>query len=119
MNSIGELGEKQDYKNAWEALLDQARHVQGYSEFVSLCQWREKLVDPGSATAGLKAASVINSPVNIPSWPNAGDGLERVKQITDEVCRYWINLCAKLHEHTQCEVVLNNFHPFALPSALA
>ena len=44
MNSIGELVEKQDYKNAWEALLDQARHVQGYSEFVSLCRWREKLV---------------------------------------------------------------------------
>ena len=44
MNSIGELVEKQDHKNAWEALLDQARHIQGYSEFVSLCQWREKLV---------------------------------------------------------------------------
>ena len=76
---------------------------------------------PGSATAAFRpeVAIVINSPVNIPSWPNAGDGLERVKQITDEVCRYWINLCAKLHEHTQCEVVLNNFHPFALPSRVS
>ncbi|HEY7317493.1 MAG TPA: HAD-IIIC family phosphatase [Candidatus Binatia bacterium] len=170
MSSIGELVEKQDYKNAWEILLDQARHVQDYTEFVSLCQWREKLakktpspnvrksvkiallggatteimeaplvlalealglgcellrsdyntfahemLDPASATAAFKpeVAIVVNCPVNIPSWPNTGDDLERVKQISDEVCRYWINLCAKLHEHTQCEVVLNNFHPLA------
>jgi len=167
---IGNLIETQDYSAAWEALIDQARRVQGYTEFVSLCRWREKLakktanpnrrksikiallggattemmeaplvlalealelgcevlrsdyntfahemLDPRSATAVFKpdVAIVISCPVNIPSWPKAGDGLERVRQITDEVCRYWMDLCAKLHEHTYCEVVLNNFHPFA------
>jgi FkbH-like protein len=54
----------------------------------------------------------MNCPANIPTWPRAGDSLERVKQITEEVCHYFMDLCAKLHEHTQCEVILNNFHPF-------
>ena len=74
----------------------------------------QEMLDNRSATAAFKpeVAIVMNCPVNIPSWPKAGDSLERVKQITDEVCRYWIDLCAKFHEHTQCEIIINNFHPF-------
>ena len=169
MSSIGELIETKKYHNAWQTLLDQAQQVQSYSEFASVCRWREKLVqkapnpnlrksvkvallggattqmmeaplglalealglgceifrseyntfahemlDNRSATASFKpeVAIVMNGPGNIPSWPKAGDSLEQVKEIIEDVCRYWMDLCAKLHEHTQCEIILNNFHPF-------
>ena len=169
MSSLSALTETNKDQDAWYTLLDQARHVQSYPEFLSLCRWRQKLVkttrnpnllksvrvallsgattemieaplvlalevlglgceilrsdyntfaqemlDNRSATAAFKpeVAIVMNCPVNIPSWPKAGDSLERVKEITDEVCRYWIDLCAKFHEHSQCEIIINNFHPF-------
>jgi FkbH-like protein len=73
-----------------------------------------EMLDNRSITAAFRpeVAVVMNCAVNIPSWPKVGDDLQRVKQITDEVCCYWIDLCAKFHEHTQCEVILNNFHLF-------
>jgi FkbH-like protein len=73
-----------------------------------------EMLDPRSATASFnpEVAVVMNCAANIASWPKVGDSLERVRQITDEACRNWIDLCAKLHEHTGCEIILNNFHPF-------
>ena len=73
-----------------------------------------EMLDDRSATAIFEpeVAIVVNGPVNIGSWPKVGDSLDQVKQIADEVCRYWIDLCAKLHKHTRCEIILNNFHPF-------
>src|SRR5690242_560289 len=73
-----------------------------------------EMLDEQSATATFKpeVAIVMNGPGNIPSWPKRGDSLDQVKEIIEEVCRYWIDLCAKLHKHTGCEIILNNFHPF-------
>src|SRR5262245_6979296 len=45
MSSIGELIETKKYHNAWQTLLSQAQQVQSYSEFASVCRWREKLAE--------------------------------------------------------------------------
>ncbi|MGH7342075.1 MAG: HAD-IIIC family phosphatase, partial [Candidatus Rokuibacteriota bacterium] len=75
----------------------------------------QEILDPGSPllTAPLDVAVLLVTPANIPTWPEPGDDLARVHEIVDEVCRYWIDLCARLHERTGCEVVLNNFHPLS------
>jgi FkbH-like protein len=72
-----------------------------------------EMLDHRSAAVKFKpeVAIVMNWCANIPTWPKVGDSLERAKEITGEVCHYWMDLCAKLHEHTRCEIILNNFHP--------
>jgi FkbH-like protein len=73
----------------------------------------QEILDPGSPllASPLDVAVLLVTPANIPTWPEPGDDLARVQQIVDEVCRYWLDLCARLHDRTGCEVVLNNFHP--------
>ncbi len=73
----------------------------------------QEMLDPSSATARFRpeVAVVVSTPFNIPTWPQAGDSLLRVREQAHEVCSYWLGLCAKLHDHTGCEILLNNFHP--------
>lgn len=75
-----------------------------------------EMLEPDSETARFKpdVAVMVTTPANLPSWPAVGDDLERVCQLADEVCQYWLGLCARLHEHTGCEIVLNNFHQLPL-----
>ena len=76
----------------------------------------QEMLEASSATAafGPEVAVLVTTPANIPSWPAPGDSLERVQQVVEEVCDYWLGLCARLHERTRSEIVLNNFH--ALPT---
>jgi FkbH-like protein len=73
----------------------------------------QEMLEPSSATARFApdVAVVVTTPANLPSWPQPGDNLERVCRLAEEVCDYWLGLCARLHEHARCEIVLNNFHP--------
>ncbi|MGH7822952.1 MAG: hypothetical protein ACREQ9_24610, partial [Candidatus Binatia bacterium] len=84
-------------------------HASEYNTFV------REMLEPGSSTVAFRpdVAVVVNTPANVPSWPRPGDGLERVRELVDEGCRYWLGLCAALREHVPCEIVLNNFHPLA------
>jgi FkbH-like protein len=74
------------------------------------------MLEPSSSTARFRpeVVIVVNTPANLPVWPQPGDSLDRVRELVQEVCGYWLGLCARIHEHTGCEVILNNFHP--LPS---
>jgi FkbH-like protein len=71
-----------------------------------------EMLDAESATAAFEpeVAVIVTTPANLPMWPSPGDGLERVRQLADEACNYWLDLCARLHDHTGCEIILNNFH---------
>lgn len=73
----------------------------------------QEMLESTSATVQFKpeVAVVVNTPANMPSWPVPGDSLERVRRLVDEICEYWLGLCATVHNHTGCEIVLNNFHP--------
>jgi FkbH-like protein len=75
--------------------------------------YAEEMLNPASATAQFKpdVALLVITPANIPSWPNPGDSLEAVQKKVREVADHWLGLCRKLHEHTRCEIVINNFHP--------
>lgn len=82
-------------------------HRSGYN---SLAQ--EMLEASSNTTAFSPDVSVVvNTPANVPAWPEPGDNLERVNRLVDEVCGHWLDLCSRLHDHTRCEIVLNNFHP--------
>lgn len=72
-----------------------------------------EMLEPDSETAAFApdVAVLVNTPANQPCWPAAGDDGDRVKGLVDEVCEYWLGLCASLHDNTGCEVILNNFHP--------
>lgn len=76
----------------------------------------QEMLDSGSATAAFKpdVTVLVNTHSNIPSWPEAGESFEQVQAKVDEVCTHWLGLCARFHEHTPCEIILNNFH--ALPT---
>lgn len=71
-----------------------------------------EMLDPASATATFKPDVAVVAPVaaNIPAWPAPGDDLERVRQLAREGRDHWLGLCTRLHEHTGCEIVLDNFH---------
>lgn len=79
------------------------------AEYNTLAQ---EMMDPASATAAFRpeVALVVTTAANVPSWPAAGDTLARVDELAREVATYWLDLCRRLHEHTACEVVINNFH---------
>lgn len=72
-----------------------------------------EMLDASSATVAFRpeVAVVVTTPANMPRWPEPGDSRDGVQQVVEEVCEYWLALCAQLHQHTQCEIILNNFHP--------
>ncbi|MBW7992798.1 MAG: hypothetical protein FVQ84_22650 [Planctomycetes bacterium] len=61
------------------------------SEYNSFAQ---EMLDATSATAEFKpeVAIVVSTPANLPSWLTPDDNLERVCQLVDEVCNYWLGL---------------------------
>jgi FkbH-like protein len=71
-----------------------------------------EMLDPASETAAFRpdVALVAATPANLPSWPSQDDDRDAVAKCVDGVADYWLGLCAKLHEHTGCEIVLDNFH---------
>jgi FkbH-like protein len=71
-----------------------------------------EMLDPSSATASFApdVAVVVATPANLPSWPEPDDDRDAVARCVAGVADYWLGLCAKLHEHTGCEIVLDNFH---------
>ena len=66
--------------------------------------------ESGAVSFGPDVAVVVNTTANLPVWPDRGDTVERVGKIVDEACQHWLDLCKRLHDHTACEIVLNNFH---------
>jgi FkbH-like protein len=163
---LKQLIEAQQFEEARRSLYSLAKTVTDYTEFLTLCRWRNRLaahaplslpktvkvailggattemlenplvlalesigldcqihqseyntfahemLDATSPTAKFRpeVVIVVNTPANLPSWPTPDDNLERVNQLVEEVCNYWLGLCARLREHTQCEIILNNFH---------
>lgn len=73
----------------------------------------QEMLDPTSSTVAFQpeVAVVVTTPANLPQWPGVDDDLTTVLRLVDETCAYWLNMCARLHAHTPCEIVLNNFHP--------
>ena len=87
--------------------LDVRIHRSDYNTFA------QEMLDSRSRTTrfGPDVAVVVVGPPNLPSWPQPGDAPEDVQVLVEEVCEYFLGLCGMLHEHTKCEVVLNNMHP--------
>jgi FkbH-like protein len=71
-----------------------------------------EMLDPTSATVAFRpdVAIVVATPANVHAWPEPGDDRDTVRTRVDEVCDHWLSLCASLHEHVGCEIVLDNFH---------
>jgi FkbH-like protein len=74
-----------------------------------------QMLDAGSETVAFKPdiAIVVTTPANIATWPEPHDGAASVQHAVDEACEYWLGLCHSLHERTNCEIILDNYH--ALP----
>lgn len=72
----------------------------------------QEMLDPCSETAAFvpDVAVVVTTPSNVHGGPEPGDDREALRRRVDEVCEHWLSLCARLHEHTGCEIVLDNFH---------
>jgi len=77
-------------------------------------QFMQEMIDPGSATSGFspELAIVVNTPFNIPTWPEPGDPIGRALELAEQVCRHFLDPCELLHERCGTEVILNTFHPF-------
>lgn len=167
MKPLKELINRGDYGNAWNILLERARNITDYTEFLTLCRYRnhltakaplaglhkiikiallggattetleaplalslesiglgseiyrseyntfaQEMLDGSSPTVAFcpEVAIIVNTPLNLPGWPGHGDSLKQVKQLVDETCHYWLQLCTGLHDRTGCEIILNNFH---------
>jgi FkbH-like protein len=76
----------------------------------------QEMLDPESASANFRpdVAVVVTTPANLPKWQKQGDDLNQVRLLVEEVCEYFLGLCARLRHHTQCEIILNNFHPLPI-----
>jgi len=57
-----------------------------------------------------EVALIVNTPANLSQWPEPGERIERVRERASEVCDLWLGLCARLHERTGCDIVLDNLH---------
>lgn len=88
-------------------------HCSDYNTYVS------EMLDPGSDTVAFApdAALFLMTPFNIPDWPDVGDSPERVDGLARGVCEHWLGLCARLHEHCQCEIIISNLHMLATRQA--
>ena len=71
-----------------------------------------EMLDTSSPVGGFapNVTVVVNSPANVPRWPCPGDSLEHVREAAEQVCDTWLALCARLHERTRCDIVLDNLH---------
>lgn len=71
-----------------------------------------EILDPNSGTVAFDpdVAVLIAVPENLPAWPEVGDDLQRADDLADEISEYWLELCSRLHERCNCEVLFNNFH---------
>lgn len=76
----------------------------------------QEMMDPKSATVDFTpdVAIVMTNPFNMPQWPTSGDSLEQVNSLVAKMVDHWIGLCSSLHQHSQCEIILNNFHMLAV-----
>lgn len=74
-----------------------------------------EMLDPDSNTAGFRPniAVLVTTASNLPSWPKAGDDVNRVNGLVNEVCDHWLTLCRRLHENSGSEIIINNFHSLA------
>ena len=74
-----------------------------------------QMLDPTSETMAFEPdiAIIVTTPSNITIWPEPDATHAEVQRATDEVCLHWVELCRSLHERTNCEIILDNFH--ALP----
>ncbi len=90
--------------------LDVVLQCSEYNTFV------QEILDPTSETIAFKpdVALLMVTAANIPRWPKSGDDVNAVNHTVDEVADYWLNLCARLHKQTSCEIILDNFH--AMPT---
>ena len=71
-----------------------------------------EMIDASSATATFApdVAVVVATPLNLPTRPAAGDDAMTTAARVAETAEQQLNLCAQLHQHTGCEIVLDNFH---------
>lgn len=53
---------------------------------------------------------LVQSPQNILNWPEPGNDIEQVKKNVEDECNHLLNLCAQIHGHTNCDIILDNFH---------
>jgi FkbH-like protein len=82
----------------------------GYNTFA------HEMLAASSTTAAFcpEVAVVVNTPANIPCWPEPGMSLEAVNAIVNDVCEFWLHLCRTLHERTNAEILINTFQPVPL-----
>lgn len=75
-----------------------------------------QMLDPASETVafGPDVAVIVATPSSIGEWPDSHASAAEVARAIDAVCEHWIGLCQSLHERTNCEIVLDNFHPLPL-----
>jgi FkbH-like protein len=78
--------------------------------------YAREMLDPNSDTIRFDpdVAVIVNSPTNLPTRPVIGQSADEVKTLVDQVTDHWLDLCRSLHEHTQCQIILDNFHALAL-----
>ncbi|HEX6064659.1 MAG TPA: HAD-IIIC family phosphatase [Longimicrobiales bacterium] len=72
-----------------------------------------EMLDPQSVTAQFApdVAVLIITTANLPAWPRWNASAAEVDVLVEQNCDYWLRLCAAMHEHAGCDVVLPNFHP--------
>jgi FkbH-like protein len=77
------------------------------------------LVDPDGVVAQFQpqVTLVLNATAHLPGWPPLAATRDEVQQQLDDVCRSLLDPCARFHELTGSEIVLDNFHPFAWRAA--
>ncbi|MCO6437783.1 MAG: HAD family hydrolase [Phycisphaerae bacterium] len=82
-------------------------HVGGYGQFV------QEMIDPASPVTafGPRIAVVVNTPYNLPAWPEIGTGQADAVELAEQAVDYLLKPCAALHDRTGCDIVLNNLHP--------
>jgi len=77
------------------------------------------LLDPDGILARFapQVTLVLNATAHLPGWPPLTATLDDVQRHVDEVCRSLLDPCARFHERTGSEIVMDNFHPFAWRAA--
>ncbi len=71
-----------------------------------------EILNPDSQTIAFEPniAVLLPTPFNLMDWPATAESAERVEALVEQTCDHWLGLCATLHERTNCDVVLGNFH---------
>jgi FkbH-like protein len=81
-------------------------HVGGYNGFVG------EMLDPVSELSKFapEVVVLVNTPFNVPEWPEMGSTRENVERLVDGACDALLGPCQLLHERTNCMIVVNNLH---------